>query len=57
MKVKVKAPFIDASGLHRRGEICEVSLLIPHLMAPVEEEKKKEVKNAAAGKGKARKKN
>jgi len=56
IKVKVKAPFIDASGLHKRGEICEVSSLIPHLMTPIEEEKK-EVKNAAARKGKAGKKN
>lgn len=55
MKVKVKAPFINETGLHKRGEICEVSSYIAHLMDPVEEPKK-EVKNAAR-KGKARKTN
>lgn len=39
MKVKVKAPFFDENGIHKVGEICEVSRFNPERMEPVEEKK------------------
>lgn len=42
MKVKVKAPFFDDSGLHTKGEVCEVKRFNPILMEPVVETKKVE---------------
>lgn len=40
MKIKVKAPFFDENGIHKRGEICEVSNFRPEYMEPVEETEK-----------------
>ena len=40
MKVKVKAPFFDAKGIHKRGDICDVTDFNPDYMEPVEEKKK-----------------
>lgn len=46
MKVKVKAPFFDENGIHKRGEICEVSQFRPEYMEPVEEKKTEKVEKA-----------
>ena len=32
IKVKVKAPFFDENGIHKRGEICTVSNFRPEFM-------------------------
>lgn len=42
MKIKVKAPFFDENGIHKIGEICEVSRFNPERMEPVEEKEKAE---------------
>lgn len=41
MKVKVKAPFFDENGIHKRGEIVEVTNFRPEYMELVEEKKEK----------------
>lgn len=41
MKVKVKAPFFDENGIHKRGEIVEVNNFCPEYMELVEEKKEK----------------
>lgn len=46
MKVKVKAPFFDEKGIHKRGEICEVSKFRPEYMELVEEKKTEKVEKA-----------
>lgn len=46
MKVKVKAPFFDANGIHKVGEIVEVKEFRPELMELVEEKKVKEIKES-----------
>lgn len=50
MKVKVKAPFFDEKGIHKKGEICEVTKFRPEYMEPVTEkaieEKKETVEKA-----------
>lgn len=47
MKVKVKAPFFDANGIHKVGEIVEVKEFRPELMELVEEKKVKVEKAVA----------
>lgn len=47
MKVKVKAPFFDANGIHKVGEIVEVKEFRPELMDLVEEKKGKVEKAVA----------
>ena len=44
MKIRVKAPFFDERGIHKRDEIVEVTpdKFNPVLMEPVIEEKKTE---------------
>lgn len=44
MKIRVKAPFFDERGIHKRNEIAEVTpdKFNPVLMEPVIEEKKTE---------------
>ena len=44
MKVKVKAPFFDDKGLHRKGDIVEISgdAFRAELMIPFIEDKKSE---------------
>lgn len=44
MKVKVKSPFFDQNGIHKIGDICEVSQFRPQYMELVEEKKVKEIK-------------
>jgi len=44
MKVKVKAPFFDEKGIHKRGDICEVTKFRPEYMEPVTDEVIKEKK-------------
>lgn len=39
MKIKVKAPFFDENGIHKRGEVCEVTNFRPEYMEPVSDEK------------------
>ena len=46
MKVKVKAPFFDEKGIHKRGEICEVNKFRPEYMELVEEKKTEKVEKA-----------
>lgn len=46
MKVKVKAPFFDANGIHKVGEIVDVKEFRPELMELVEEKKVKEIKKS-----------
>lgn len=46
MKVKVKAPFFDEKGIHKRGEICEVKKFRPEYMELVEEKKTEKVEKA-----------
>lgn len=46
MKVKVKAPFFDEKGIHKRGEICEVERFRPEYMELVEEKKTDKVEKA-----------
>lgn len=46
MKVKVKAPFFDENGIHKKGEVCEVTNFRPEYMELVEEKKVKEIKEA-----------
>lgn len=44
MKVKVKAPFFDAHGIHKKGEICEVANFNPVYMELLDEGKTPETK-------------
>jgi hypothetical protein len=37
MKVKLKAAVLDASGLHKRGDIIEVDTINPFIMTPIDE--------------------
>lgn len=41
MKVKVKAPFFDEKGIHKKGDICEVNKFRPEYMELVEEKTEK----------------
>ena len=43
MKVKVKAPFFDENGIHKKGEVCEVTNFRPEYMELVEEKKTEKV--------------
>lgn len=47
MKIKVKAPFFDEKGIHKVGEIVEVSNFRPEYMELVEEKKAKVEKAVA----------
>lgn len=46
MKVKVKAPFFDENGIHKRGDICEVTRFRPEYMELIEDEKTEKVEKA-----------
>lgn len=46
MKVKVKAPFFDEKGIHKKGDICEVNKFRPEYMELVEEKKTEKVEKA-----------
>ena len=46
MKVRVKTPFFDDNGVHKKGEIVEVKSFSPDRMEHLEEEKKAEPKKA-----------
>lgn len=46
MKVKVKAPFFDEKGIHKRGEICDVKQFRPEYMELVEEKETDKVEKA-----------
>ena len=46
MKVKVKAPFFDEKGIHKRGDICEVTHFRPEYMELIEEKKTEKVEKA-----------
>ena len=43
IKVKVKAPFFDENGIHKRGEICTVSNFRPEFMELLMDEESAEV--------------
>ena len=42
MKVRVKSPFYDGNGIHKRGEIVEVSSFSSDRMEMIEEKPKAE---------------
>ena len=46
MKIRVKAPFFDERGIHKKGEICEVQRFNTLYMEPIAEEKKEKVEKA-----------
>ena len=46
MKVKVKAPFFDENGIHKKGEVCDVTNFRPEYMELVEEKKTEKVEKA-----------
>ena len=46
MKVKVKAPFFDEKGIHKKGEICDVKQFRPEYMELVEEKETDKVEKA-----------
>jgi hypothetical protein len=50
MKVKVKAPFFDERGIHKKGEIVDVKKFKPEYMELVEEENKTEKVEKAVAK-------
>lgn len=41
MKVKVKSAWLDADGIHKKGDVLEVKDFNPLLMIALEEEKPK----------------
>lgn len=47
MKIKVKAPFFDENGIHKRGDIVEVKSFRPEYMELIEEKKEKVEKAVA----------
>lgn len=47
MKIKVKAPFFDENGIHKRGDIVDVKTFRPEYMELVEEKKEKVEKAVA----------
>ena len=46
MKIRVKAPFFDEKGIHKKGDICEVSKFKPEYMEILDDEKKEKVEKA-----------
>lgn len=50
MKVKVKVPFFDDNGIHKRGEVIETAMFNPFLMEEVEVKEAKEEKAVKAKK-------
>lgn len=46
MKVKVKAPFFDENGIHKKGDIADVKHFRPEYMELVEEKKTEKVEKA-----------
>lgn len=47
MKIKVKSPFFDENGIHKKGEIAEVKTFRPEYMELIEEKKEKVEKAVA----------
>lgn len=47
IKVKVKAPFFDENGIHKRGEICNVTNFRPEYMELLEADEGGEVVETA----------
>lgn len=47
MKIKVKAPFFDENGIHKRGDIVDVKSFRPEYMELIEEKKEKVEKAVA----------
>lgn len=46
IKVKVKAPFFDENGIHKRGEICSVTNFRPEYMELLTDEGGEKVETA-----------
>lgn len=46
MKVLVKAPFFDENGIHKKGEIAEVTKFKAEYMELIEEKKTEKVEKA-----------
>lgn len=42
MKVRVKAPFYDDNGIHKKGEVCDVAKFKPEYMELIENKEKVE---------------
>jgi hypothetical protein len=47
MKIKVKAPFFDENGIHKKGDIVDVKTFRPEYMELIEEKKEKVEKAVA----------
>lgn len=47
MKIKVKAPFFDENGIHKKGDIVDVKSFRPEYMELIEEKKEKVEKAVA----------
>ena len=47
MKIKLKAPFFDENGIHKRGDIVDVKTFRPEYMELIEEKKEKVEKAVA----------
>lgn len=54
MKVKVKAPFFDEKGIHKRGDIVDVKTFRPEYMELIVEEEKTEKVEKAVKSDKAK---
>lgn len=48
MKVKVKVPFYDDKGIHKKGDIIDVSDFSSDMMELVKEEKKEKIETAVS---------
>lgn len=46
MKIKVKAPFFDERGIHKKGDVVDVKKFRPEYMELIEEKKADKVEKA-----------
>lgn len=56
MRVKVKAPFFDERGIHKKGDITDVKTFRPEYMELIEDEEKVETAVAKTPRKTTRKK-
>lgn len=48
MKVRIKVPFYDDSGIHKKGDIIDVDVFSSDFMELVKEEKKVKIETAVS---------
>lgn len=48
MKVKVKIPFYDDKGIHKKGDIIDVDVFSSEMMELIKEEKKVKIETAVS---------